>query len=197
MKLDDLLRTLGLFVRPDVLTAAECSLLVRSASTFSWKHAEVGATNEVAQHVRDTLVADIEPVHARIVHDALRQIRPALEEHFDLSLSSYEGLQLLRYEPGQFFVPHADVGDDPRTAARQVSISILLTDQSDAPGGYAGGGLRFYGSLPNHPNMPLVVPCVPAAGTLVAFHPDLVHEVAPITAGERLSIVTWFHRSES
>jgi SM-20-related protein len=35
-------------------------------------------------------------------------------------------------------------------------------------------------------------PLIGEAGLLLAFRPNLVHEVTPVTHGERCTVVTWF-----
>jgi predicted 2-oxoglutarate/Fe(II)-dependent dioxygenase YbiX len=55
-----------------------------------------------------------------------------------------------------------------------------------------GGALRLYGLAdPGDPAVPFDI--VPAAGTLVAFPSDVLHEVLPVTAGVRDAIVDWFY----
>jgi SM-20-related protein len=197
LDVDALLRTLGLFLEPDALSRAQCSTLVEAARSFAWSPATVGGeAREVAQDTRNTLVTHMATDHASLIDQVLDRVRPRLESQFDMPLGDFEPPQLLRYRPGHFFVPHVDAGEDSLSSRRRVSISLLLSDQTHELGGYSGGGLRFYGSMYAHPDRSLVVPCVPRAGTLVGFPSTLLHEVAPITVGERFSIVTWFHHAD-
>ncbi len=59
-------------------------------------------------------------------------------------------------------------------------------------GDYVGGNLTFYGLLndPNWQNIGLPLESEP--GLLIAFRPDMPHEVTPITEGSRFTITTWF-----
>jgi len=118
-----------------------------------------------------------------------------LEERFGVSLSECEDPQFLRYEEGDFFVPHQDgntpmVYDDSRF--RRVSAVVFVTPRGDepAPGTYGGGELVFHGHYATAPN--LRVSAEAEAGTLVAFRSETTHEVTPVTHGERYTIVTWF-----
>jgi hypothetical protein len=52
-----------------------------------------------------------------LVVSRLKWPQPALERHFDLSLSGFESVQFLCYGFGDFYRPHADVTDDPEVPA--------------------------------------------------------------------------------
>ena len=59
-------------------------------------------------------------------------------------------------------------------------------------GTIAGGSLTFYG-LMKAPGMEKAgMPLAPEAGLLVAFRSDIMHEVNPVTRGERYTLVSWF-----
>ena len=74
----------------------------------------------------------------------------ALEQHFGLALSECEPPQFLRYQDGDFFVPHQDgntplIHDDSRF--RKISAVLFLSAQADepAPDSYGGGALVLHG----------------------------------------------------
>lgn len=71
-----------------------------------------------------------------------------------------------------------------------MSVVVFLNDAA-APITFEGGQLRLYGVL-DPARDDLGVDLEPRAGTLVAFRSDLLHEVTPITAGDRFTVVTWF-----
>jgi SM-20-related protein len=117
-----------------------------------------------------------------------------LERHFNVSLSSCEEPQFLRYLPGDFFVAHQDgntplVHDDTRF--RNISAIIFLSGQSEAPaaGCYGDGALVFHGP---YSGPQLRMPVAPPPGALICFRAETTHEVLPVTHGERISIVSWF-----
>ena len=62
------------------------------------------------------------------------------------------------------------------------------------PGTYGGGELILHGPY-SGPDIRL--PLAPTPGTLVAFRAETTHEVAPVTHGERFTIVTWFRSPET
>lgn len=124
--------------------------------------------------------------------------RPRIGAHFGRHLDGFEEPQFLRYGPGDYFVAHQD-GNTPlvhdESRFRKVSVVIFLSEQSEepAPGTFGGGSLVLHGPYFEPAQQ---MPLAPAPGTLVAFPSETTHEVAPITHGERLSIVSWY-RSEA
>ena len=96
------------------------------------------------------------------------------------------------YRPGDFYRPHRDraarAGDFVEGArSRRVSVVLFLND------GYSGGALTLYGLVDDPKWRAYGFPIAPAPGLLIAFASDLVHEVTPVTAGERCTAVSWFH----
>jgi predicted 2-oxoglutarate/Fe(II)-dependent dioxygenase YbiX len=78
----------------------------------------------------------------------------------------------------------------PDAARRLVSVVIFLTSSREIdPDGTCDGGALTLHDDQGH----VVTRLVPAAVTLVAFPSGTPHEVAPITAGVRETIVDWFY----
>jgi predicted 2-oxoglutarate/Fe(II)-dependent dioxygenase YbiX len=130
------------------------------------------------------------------VHARLRQIQPQLEAHFGLPLSGFEEPNFLRYGPGAFYKPHQDANPDspPQTIRRQVSVVIFLNGPGNDSSSdcFAGGALTFYGLMQGAQWESCGLPLEPEPGLLVAFRSDTMHEVQPVTSGERYTVVTWF-----
>jgi SM-20-related protein len=119
------------------------------------------------------------------VKERLMERKPEIEAHFGVALTGCEDPQFLRYEPGDFFVPHQDgntplVWDDSRF--RRVS-------DEPAEGAYGGGELVFHGPY-SGPDFRVAAAAQP--GSLVAFRAETTHEVTPVTHGVRYTIATWF-----
>jgi len=90
-----------------------------------------------------------------------------------------EGFQFTNYEaPSGKYGKHVDRGIN--IPVRKLSISIQLTNSSE----YEGGELYLYdddkGTLMSKEQ-----------GTLIIFPSYVLHEVMPVTKGERNSLVTW------
>jgi SM-20-related protein len=145
--------------------------------------------------VRRSKRVSVSPETLASVRSRLMARKDELEARFGVSLSECEDPQFLRYEEGDFFVPHQDgntpmVYDDSRF--RRVSAVVFVTPRGDepAPGTYGGGELVFHGHYTTAPNLRVSADAEP--GTLVAFRSETTHEVTPVTHGERYTVVTWF-----
>jgi PKHD-type hydroxylase len=91
-----------------------------------------------------------------------------------------ESLLLVRYVERGHFAWHADSGPGI-LSRRKISLCVQLSQ----PGDYDGGGLEFSGSGEASLSR--------GVGTAVAFPAFLSHRVAPVTRGERWSLVGWVH----
>jgi PKHD-type hydroxylase len=92
-----------------------------------------------------------------------------------------EGFQFTNYEaPSGKYGKHVDRGIN--TPVRKLSISIQLTDPEE----YKGGELKLYDGEDNQANV-----MDKTQGTLILFPSYILHEVMPVTKGERNSLVTW------
>ena len=102
-----------------------------------------------------------------------------LNQTFQFEISGYSAVQVLRYEPGQQYAWHVDLGRDD-IATRKLSIIVLLSASED----YEGGELQW---------MPDLGSCPRTQGTLIAFSSFMPHRVTPVVRGVRHALVTWVH----
>lgn len=149
---------------------------------------------KVQPSVRKTTRLPVSEATRARVRDALMRRREEIAAHFGVEITQCEDPQFLRYETGDYFVPHQDgntpmVYDDSRF--RRVSAVLFLSDraQEPAPGTYGGGSLVFHGP---YTGPPLRVATDGRPGSLVAFRAETTHEVTPVTHGVRYTIATWF-----
>ena len=144
--------------------------------------------------VRKSTRVAVSPETRARVRQWLMARKPEIETHFGVELSECEDPQFLRYETGDYFVPHQD-GNTPmvwdESRFRRISAVIFLSQRSDeeAPDTYGGGELVFHGP---YSGPRLRVPAQAAPGTLVTFRAETTHEVTPVTHGVRFTIATWF-----
>lgn len=90
-----------------------------------------------------------------------------------------EGFQFTNYKaPSGKYGSHVDRGYN--SAVRKLSVSIQLSDPSE----YEGGELFLYEGEEG-------TPMDKSQGTLVVFPSFILHEVKPVTKGERNSLVSW------
>ena len=128
----------------------------------------------------------------RWVTTRLHEHLPRLCEHFEVRLSAIEEPQFLWYGPGDFFVAHQDGNTKliqlESDRLRRTSLTIFLNPQSDDDDeeSYSGGSLVFTDRLTGD-----VCEIRGETGKLVAFRPELTHEVKPIQRGNRFTVVTW------
>ena len=158
-----------------------------------------GANSEatVDERARRAFSVDVGTEASRTVELALDGLREDLSRHFHRSLSEREPSNYLVYGPGSFFAPHRDRATKARAsldeAQREVAAVIFVSPPRIVGAtGYLGGELRFYGLLDGREWHDVGFGCDATPGLLVAFPADTLHEVTPVTAGHRCTIVTWF-----
>jgi PKHD-type hydroxylase len=133
--------------------------------------------------VRDSKISWLYPVDKmefvfRRVTDIVLNLN---EKYFKFDLFGLnEGFQFTNYEaPSGKYGKHIDRAIN--TSVRKLSISIQLTNPEE----YEGGELKLYDGEEEGTVMDK------AQGTLILFPSYVLHEVMPITKGERNSLVTW------
>ena len=182
---------------PDFLDPAIRAELVAELERAAAAPATVLSTDAggmVNTAVRRTTRIAVSPETRALVRRRLMERKPEIEAHFGVALAECEEPQFLRYETGDFFVPHQDgntpmVWDDSRF--RRISAVIFLSRKSaePAPNTYGGGSLVFHGAY-TAPEKWVTTGAEP--GSLVTFRAETTHEVTPVTHGVRYTIATWF-----
>ena len=100
--------------------------------------------------------------------------------HFDTSI------QATRYEVGQFYGWHVDQIDNmPNRLPRKLSMSLALDTE------FEGGELQIYNPLSNQ-----VFDYDLKPGQVCIFPSWVSHQVKPVTAGTRYSLVAWMNGPE-
>jgi SM-20-related protein len=152
----------------------------------------------VKMAVRRTKGANVSYSSILELEARLTAIMPMLESHFDLSLTGCEKPQFLIYNEGDFFRPHRDRDGEPGKPEyikkRKISVVIFLNGEAKEPRpqSYCGGALAFYGLIDDLHWQRFGFPLAGEAGMMIAFRSELLHEVTPVTYGERYTIVNWF-----
>jgi SM-20-related protein len=200
----DFLARLGLFVDEDFLDTPVCESVVRDMRSASGEYAEVYTAENPEQleegvRLRQRQAKKVKPPDSvrSLLAQRLEQVRPELEQKFDVRLSGIEPPQFLVYRPGDFHQAHHDAEPDAaeEIARRKVSVVVFLNDQSEEPreGAYGGGSLVLGGLVPGFGDETRGLPVALPAGSIVAFRSDVLHEVKPVTHGERFTTVSWFY----
>jgi SM-20-related protein len=186
---------LGLFVQPAFLDGGTCTRMRSAIDRSSWRKGTVArdkALEHLDEEVRKVHCVDIAEDVWRGIRGELLALKPRLEDHFGAALNGCHGPDFLVYEEGAFYTPHLDGGT--HYDERRVSLVIFLNGAGaeEAASGYTGGELTFHGLLNGPEWEKCPVPLTGEPGLLVAFRSDTVHEVRPVTAGRRYTIVSWF-----
>lgn len=138
--------------------------------------------------VRNTSRVRVTPSAQDLVLRSLIELKPRLESRFGRSLGECQEPQFLAYSKGHFFRAHRDRGgpqEPEHVGKRSLSVVILLN-----PGDYDGGVLVLHDM--GVPGSKMEIKGRP--GGFIAFHPLELHEVTPVTRGERYSVASWFER---
>jgi SM-20-related protein len=184
----------NLFLLRNFLDADACANLKAELNESPTTQAPVyieGTEGTIHENIRKTTSLHPSDETKSQVHERLLSQKSALETHFKLNLNDCEPPQFLRYETGDFFVRHQDGNTDQldfdHLRIRRISIVVFLNDFSVEPEAscYSGGLLQFY-------DQQLTYGLPGETGLLVAFTADTMHEVSPVTNGERFTIISWF-----
>src|SRR5690349_21017197 len=189
------------FTRRNFLDAQTCRDLIAEAHSAPTTRAPVyirGSDEVIHETIRKTTSFHPSDMTVEQIHARLLTQKSALEQHFGQALTDCEQPQFLRYEPGDFFVRHQDGNTEQlefdHLRIRRISLIVFLNDYAEEPqeNCYSGGALNLYESNDRSPAGPGPFPLLGETGLLVAFTADTFHEVAPVTSGERFTIITWF-----
>ena len=184
-----LARDLCAEIRQEMATAGEVAATVRGADR----------SYAVDQQSRRTNWAEVSEETSSLVSERLMSLRKDVAEIFRIEVNGVQQPQFLRYREGDFFAAHQDRGSDGRGAEfalqRQVSVVIFLNDETNEarPDTYEGGALTLFGLLDSEDDRNVGLPVSGEAAALIGFPSEMLHEVTPITRGERFTAVSWFH----
>lgn len=161
---------------------SECNEIVRLREHYSSKAAITGDGGQnVSYRNRNTVVATFySDERTSWIFERLESAIGDLMNHFRFELAGFfEGAQLYVYPTGGFLNAHMDIGKGC-LSTRKLGITVQLSD----PASYDGGELEFIDSTQTVPR---------ERGTLVIFPTYMLHQVRPVTRGQRLSLVSWIH----
>lgn len=103
-------------------------------------------------------------------------LKPLIQEHWDIALKNHSGTHILKYAPGDHYVPHLDTGPD--LEHRYFSIVCYLNDD------FCGGQTSFPGRDY----------CVaPETGKAIVFPSNYLHGSQPVKDGEKFVLVSWIN----
>jgi SM-20-related protein len=192
----------GLLAEPAFLERDLCAEIRQEMASAGEVAATVRGTDRsyaVDQQSRKTNWAEVSDKTSSLVMDRLMSLREKVGDVFGIEVSGVQQPQFLRYREGDFFAAHQDRGSDMKGAEfarqRQVSAVLFLNDETseDRPDTYEGGALTLFGLFGSDDDRNVGLPVEGEAGALIGFPSEMLHEVTPITRGERFTVVSWFY----
>jgi SM-20-related protein len=192
----------GLLGVQGFLSADDCRQLreeIAEANISAATIREEGSEYGVDEGKRKTRWAEVSPEVSGLVVDRLTGLMPEVARQLGVELSGVQNPQFLMYREGDFFRRHRDSNPEADAAKfareRQVSAVVFLNGESSepAPDSYEGGALTLYGLMEDRDGSSIGLPVTGQTGSLIAFPSDMVHEVTPVSRGERYTVVTWFY----
>ncbi|WP_158932197.1 2OG-Fe(II) oxygenase [Acidisphaera sp. S103] len=143
-----------------------------------------GTARNVVDHAkkrrRDMRIAPEDDLHRTLEHLLLSRCAPEIAKAFQVNVTHIDRILVSRYDDsGGWFRRHRDNTAD-NVAFREFAISVNLNTE-----GYEGGHLLFP-EYNDHRYSP------PTGGGLI-FSAGILHEAAPVTAGLRYVLLTFFH----
>ncbi len=171
---------------PNVLDMGICRVLIDTWKTQG--HEQTGVEQSTSGQRKAVLDNTLKKRSDHTVTDAKlmrlltttvgRRVIPELRKAFQFNATRFEGFKIVCYNAADsgFFHAHRD-NLSPNTAHRRFAMSLNLND------GYQGGHLRFaeYG-----PHL-----YKPVAGGAVVFSCTHLHEVTPVTSGQRFALLSF------
>ena len=168
-----------------VFTKEECEKIINIAKNKSWSRGKIRSVKKCLDYEKQDMRSsnicwiscdeETDWIFSKIIYSAFK----LNADFFQFNISGMdEGLQFTNYKSSDRYDKHIDICYNAKV--RKLSLSIQLTD----PNNYEGGELYIYenrkGTLMRKQQ-----------GDLIIFPSYMLHEVKPVTYGERNSLVTW------
>jgi SM-20-related protein len=193
-----------------LLTCDEIAASVRASSEAEAAKVKSALLESVVvpalkQEIRKTKIYRLPALFERIYRQRFLEHQGEIERFFNLALTTSTKVQTLEYTIGSFYIKHADdsnelVDDEGKTvgfvpvAPQRKLTTVLFATGYDAAAGdmnHFSGGELLFNYLYDASGQPITLR--PKAGDMVVFpsNPLFSHEVLPVKAGYRLTLVEW------
>jgi len=164
---------------PTVFTPAECSTLIADFAPHL-KPASIESLDAgQSAGIRKSSAVFVFPNQATnwVFERLSKAIREVNDAVYGFHISEFrEGFQFTRYEVGEYYGPHFDIGPGKLTQ-RKLSLTVQLSPAED----YTGGELIIYPEFVASKDQ----------GTMTVFPSFMCHDVRPVQTGVRFSLVSW------
>jgi PKHD-type hydroxylase len=168
--------------RQKVFTKKQCESIISYHSDWTENIGSVGAEKEIDSSFRQCITytpPSIEHIPNWVESVVYKKISSANKQsyNFDLGKGEFQ-MTLLRYDLGDHYKAHIDIGLWEIASRRKLSFTLLLNDS------YEGGELKFLGVKDiKKSNI--------KTGDMVIFPSYLTHKIEPVTSGVRWALVGW------
>ncbi|BFZ04884.1 hypothetical protein BsWGS_07923 [Bradybaena similaris] len=169
------------FLLHGVLTLEECENLIAESERRGYRdeviRVKTANDEKVIGRQSKRCIIDCEE-HTHEIWTRIQEFVPLVYRNRQI-LGLNERLRFLRYDPGDFFVPHHDGIFLRKTGERSVmSLQLYLNE------GFQGGATTFIGSSGN------TVSVTPRTGTALIFDHAILHEGSLLVQGCKYTIRT-------
>lgn len=169
---------------PNYFTADECDRIIQEGLAIPDVTSTVGGHGHIDNTIRQARVAFFDPkaTNTKWLFERMRGLALEMNRQFwNFDIKFLECIQFSRYEqPGDFYTSHMDMSYDP-SEVRKLSISVQLSPATS----YQGSDLRLFRVGDDMDTAPR------DQGTVILFPSYHVHQVTPLIAGKRYSLVSW------
>lgn len=176
----------SVYTVPGAFSTQECAEIIRKSEEAPDNEALlVGQTRDHNLRRASVVWLDEVPGTGWVMDRLISLVRRANKERFGYDLREFaESPQAASYKAkdGGHFAWHSDIGDGPVAGKRKLSLVVQLSK----PGSYDGGDLEI---MPGAH----VVAASRMQGSATVFPSFLLHQVTPVTRGERKSLTVWAH----
>lgn len=170
-------------------TEEECDMIKQTGELAEFVEAKVGSGVEGGmfdESIRKTKIVWIEPLEEnKWIFERMNELAAKINfDKFQMKLKQFDAFQYSKYPVGNFYDWHTDTVTNPSNGLyRKLSFSLMLSDPTDFEGGEFI--VSLFGTEAKTETLKL------KKGDLVIFYSHLPHKVAPVTKGERITLVTW------
>lgn len=166
-----------------IFDADHCADIIKKHSPAEWAPGLVhGITTAegVPSDVRTSSTTFLTVADDVELFDMLLAIALKGNEHFQFDIDFFDAVQLAKYEEGDFYDWHMDIG--PQQAGNR---KLSMTVQLSSPESYEGGDLELSSSATEGHIASREI------GSVTVFPSFTRHRITPVRKGTRYSLVVW------
>lgn len=166
-----------------VFAATDCDRAVALAEAVALRPGTIDGTVTTDAAQRNSAVTFIPRADeaAWLYDKVVSAVLQANRDFWGFQLDGDEPIQVARYDAGQHYIGHVDIGMEEPYSLRKLSVVVQLSDPAD----YQGGALVFHSSGEKRVAAPRT------RGEMIVFPSYVLHQVEPVTAGRRHSLAHW------